>query len=630
MAKWDSQFLSLFQVVPHGHRAQRTATLALRGSLESLERLQRLIGAVPPAQSAAFLPAFFANLDVDGIPTPSEMDTGAPLVRRHPVNCAGASMYSIYRLHRIPTGAFSELWPRLWKWLQFYYTYCHFFVAAEKERDGRSRIDAGTICQDFVKFVGSFHKSKAIVDLMLGTPGFRYIVARAWVCRLDDTQEQNLSAVYPDVSRLIMETGANMQPAHIQELIDAAGGHYTDLAALLIRYIRAILPTRDSPSPITMDLLGCVVEFLPHADEAFDGGELNSSPGLLGEALLERGIVGTFTSVLYAVSDVFAPGGDTVLEDCAAWLIETLSDPRLHSLITEALDAGLLFSVASCIADGVITEHVTTMLETVLPWAITYHRNVKRLHKIFLQAKPVLETEEFQNSELAPLWRVFATLAQDRAAVLQAYATGARSDRRACDSIKVNLVCAWIPEAYLSNHTVRTDPQKRGVPAFLTSHTGEHQRDLTARERPFLRAVLLHDYEQGQWSTIAAQHLSFMATHPGEAFFTLFDYRRGRVKISVHPVAGFAGEGSKSPTASAEWKNDVARAAQSGGQLEIHVMLIPEGSHSRYLLVPLRSSSQRKHKMLKRLASLGLKPRDIPEMIRGVQISSIASEIFCY
>ncbi|KAJ6505689.1 hypothetical protein C8R47DRAFT_1315893 [Mycena vitilis] len=622
---------------------RRTATLAFRGSVENLERLHRLIDGMSPAQSTACLPAFYANLDVKSIPTPSEMDTCAPLAWAHPVNCAGVSMYSLYRL-QIPIGAFPDLWPRLWQWVQFYHTYCHHFVDSRKA-DGRSRIDPGTICQDFVRFVGSFHSSKDILDLMLATPGFRYIVTRAWVSRLNDAEELSLSAVYPDVSRLILETSETMQPAHIQELIDGAGGHYTDFASLMIRYINAVLPTRESPSLIAIDLLGCIVDFLPGMDSAFERrapGKVSPSPEALGEALLAQGLVGALTSIMYAVSDVFEPGG-TLLEDCAQWLIGTLSDPRWHSLIAEALDAGLLYSIASCIADGGIPEQVTAMLETILPWSLTFCRNVKRLKNGVLQAEPVLVTEEFQNSKLAPLWRAFLTSANERVLVMYDFNAGAGPDRRACDNIK----CAQIRKRrafrrcagclsfyYCSAECQHIDWRDGGHRAACTPgssfHLGEQQHDLNVRQRAFLRAVLLQDYKEGQWSTVAAQHLSFMAKHPGEAYFTLFDYRRGRVEISVHPVSGFAGEGSEPLTASAEWKNDVARAAQSGERLEIHVMVIPQGKRSRYLVVPLHSNNVRKQNTLKTLARLGLKEKDIPELVRGVQLSAVPDDIFTY
>ncbi|KAJ7652781.1 hypothetical protein DFH06DRAFT_1330877 [Mycena polygramma] len=529
-----------------------------------------------PAQSTACLPAFYANLDVKSIPTPSEMDTGAPLAWVHPVNCAGVSMYSIYRLHRIPLGAFPDLWPRLWKWVQFYHTYCHHFVDSRKEGGSRSRIDPGTICQDFVKFVGSFHNSKDILHLMLATPGFRYIVTRAWASRLNDAEEHSLSAVYPDVSRLILKTSETMQPAHIQELIDGAGGHYTDFASLMIRYIYAVLPTRESPSFIAIDLLGCIIDFLPGMDSAFERrapGEVSPSPEALGEALLARWCI-----------------------NVDHWLIGTLSDPRWHSLIAEALDAGLLYSIASCIADGAIPEQVTTMLETILPWAMTSHRNVKRLNNGFLQAQPVLVTEEFQS------------LRTDSQPAGVAAVCGVFELLLLLPRVSTNRLARWRPQS--SMHAGQLIP-------------------LGAPERAVLRAVLLQDYQERQWSTVAAQHLSFMAKHPGEAYFTLFDYRRGRVEISVHPVAGFAGVGAEALTASAEWKNDVARAAQSGERLEIHVMVIPQGKRSRYLVVPLHSNTVRKQTTLKTLATLTLavKERDIPEWVRGVELSALACTI---
>src|ERR1700761_3128472 len=61
---------------------------------------------------------------------------------------------------------------------------------------------------------------------------------------------------------------------------------------------------------------------------------------------------------------------------------------------------------------------------------------------------------------------------------------------------------------------------------------------LKLRERRFMRKVLAHDYNTQKWTTILPQQVQFMAANPGGVpYFTLFDYRAGRVKISVHATS---------------------------------------------------------------------------------------------
>lgn len=117
-----------------------------------------------------------------------------------------------------------------------------------------------------------------------------------------------------------------------------------------------------------------------------------------------------------------------------------------------------------------------------------------------------------------------------------------------------------------------------------------------------------------------------MAAHPGAQYFTLFDYRLGRAKITVQAVAGSpVSDYFDASSARHEWRNDVARASRSGGCLELDVVAVAEGARTRYLVVPLRSNDAHTHATLERLAKLSPRAKDIPEPVRGVKLSGVSS-----
>ncbi|KAJ7628251.1 hypothetical protein DFH06DRAFT_1338696 [Mycena polygramma] len=133
--------------------------------------------------------------------------------------------------------------------------------------------------------------------------------------------------------------------------------------------------------------------------------------------------------------------------------------------------------------------------------------------------------------------------------------------------------------------------------------TGGHREHCTRREpalQRFLRdALLTADYEAAKYSTIYPQKVRFMAAHPDEQFFTLFDYTAGAVHIEVLPIAG---EFAQSRFGwDAEWRHDVERAVRSGGRMQLDVMIIAAGDRVQYLVVPLRQRAHA-HETLKRLA----------------------------
>ncbi|KAJ6543405.1 hypothetical protein DFH09DRAFT_1088843 [Mycena vulgaris] len=127
------------------------------------------------------------------------------------------------------------------------------------------------------------------------------------------------------------------------------------------------------------------------------------------------------------------------------------------------------------------------------------------------------------------------------------------------------------PMAITDAHMPRTGPSPlASLIPMHTLHTRYKPDDrdaLNVRERRFLLALAHHDYR----------------TAKGGAPVTQFDYTLEPVSITVH------GEDGKALRAHGEESAEgVARAARSGGSLELHVVRVMQGRVSRVLLLPLR------------------------------------------
>ncbi|KAJ7935050.1 hypothetical protein B0H13DRAFT_2305204 [Mycena leptocephala] len=121
----------------------------------------------------------------------------------------------------------------------------------------------------------------------------------------------------------------------------------------------------------------------------------------------------------------------------------------------------------------------------------------------------------------------------------------------------------------------------------------------------------------------AALQLMFMNEYPDTPFLTVFDYRRGKAEIKLHQLDAFAHRtGLK---LGAEWDNDVARAAQSGGRMALPLFCASEAGRCRYWIVPLRSASATVHEAsegLRRLVAClprNLGTWNIPELLCQIQ-----------
>ncbi|KAJ7469717.1 hypothetical protein FB451DRAFT_1560047 [Mycena latifolia] len=586
-----------------------TALSAANGSLDDLLKLQSLMTGGSQEHSNAFLPAFYVNLQRASIPNPAHLENVLLPQEEVAILLAWVSLDSIYRMDNVPADSLIDLWPYLWKWVQFFHS--NFDSLSWMTAEGGPSEEL--VCTDFLEFVGGFYKSESALELMLTTRGFRYIISRAWVFRIHDN-DPDLDLGYPGLTHLLLTHRDGTTVESIREIIDGAGGTYDDLALLVVGYIRGILPARDDSAPFeVIYLLYNLVDFVTKVDDTMQGhpSARDDPLGPLGVALLSRGIVKGLTTMAYALSHVTAStGAITILGHTLTYLLRIFKAPRGHRLVAEALDAGLLYTVASCGVTGVMYYECICILQDLLPASLAYYYNVDAIDNAFHEVQELVHNEHFRRSAIVDQWRIFTALARERVLLLDSVRAGKFPSRRACDNVQCNKIrsksafrrCAGCQSFYYCSRQCQQIDWRQGghreaCSAGCPYHLGDgHRNPVSVRER------------------------LFMSIHPGETYFTLFDYRQGRVEITVQPLADIPVELG----ASAEWKNDVVRASNSRGQLELDVVALSDGTSTRYVIVPLRTNNPGTQGALARLASCSPRLKDIPQLVEGVRLSSEA------
>jgi hypothetical protein len=78
--------------------------------------------------------------------------------------------------------------------------------------------------------------------------------------------------------------------------------------------------------------------------------------------------------------------------------------------------------------------------------------------------------------------------------------------------------------------------------------------------------------------------VSILRDNPDCPAWTMFDYRHGRVEIGTHLTDL---EGKNAP----EWLDRVARTVESGGRMQLHVILLRDGELTNFWIMLLRSNS---------------------------------------
>ncbi|KAJ7076972.1 hypothetical protein B0H15DRAFT_934119 [Mycena belliarum] len=562
----------------------------------------------PAAQYMPLLAVFNFHFDPSKIPPLDPSD--ASVLDSPAVDCAWSSLLSVFALTNIPAYAFLEMWPNLWQWVLFFQlNYDRVFLPEDNFVEGG-------ICLSFLSFMNGLSLTDDMIQMILATPRVVYLITRAWHFRVYD-KDRDLSSGYPAISNLFLRRTDSITAATTQEMLDAVGGSHADLAALaslVVTYINAVLPGHTELLTTNQAyLLFDLIEFVPALDDFIEGRTVShyrESLGQFASSLLPFGIARALTNAAWSlVHQKEMEGAEDLLRKCSILVIRILGDSRGYRFTREALNAGLMFFVASCGGLGVVESSGTILLQQILPASLIRYYDLKPLEQGILEAQGIAQSASFQRSAFGEKWRAFVVL------VLSITAR---------ENVKVPT----------GGQAVIVGPATRETPFILASEGTA--KELLVRERAYIRAVVAHDYATQKWTTVHPKQVELMRTQPpGLRYFTLFDYRTGKVKISVHAVEkphggapywdGFAGAASwdEGITLSREWRNDIARASASGGTLQLHVVAIAVGPRTRYLVVPFRTNSARTHRHLTRLGDMAPPLEDIPELVRAVKMAAM-------
>ncbi|KAJ7032660.1 hypothetical protein C8F04DRAFT_1184852 [Mycena alexandri] len=209
--------------------SQRTALAAAAGSEEDLYEMQRLIADThfndDGEKLRLFLPVFYANLDRAKIPISDGLDDPS-IFTAGPVHLAMISLQQICTMTLfipLPSDIFSDLWPKLWKWVQFFDAY-------------RFIDDETGPGITFVKFVSMFLPDEITRGILTSTSGVRRMVARSWILLLQ-TSNPVVGYGFDALTMILHSPVVVASRTDAEEFIEGAGGGVEDLASLIVGYV---------------------------------------------------------------------------------------------------------------------------------------------------------------------------------------------------------------------------------------------------------------------------------------------------------------------------------------------------------------------------------------------------------
>ncbi|KAJ7682001.1 hypothetical protein DFH06DRAFT_1314243 [Mycena polygramma] len=579
----------------HAQSRRIKAIAAPRNSTEWLQRIVAIMRDEPDTSQSQrdailYLPIFYANIDPAAIPSGAELEIPSTFTEGA-VHRALLSLRSMYFMTSLPSSAFRDLWPSAWKWIQFFDTYSEHIRVADGHVD---QITGG----DFILFTVDH---KQCYDLLSETPGFRRMLARAWRTLLRTDDFFTVSIGFDTLTLMLFTRVPCTLPAHTAEVIDGAGGTLSDLACLVVGYLDIAADGTLGGMRRDSHLLGGIFDFVEAIDRSVSAGERDAHIlGPFSRALLVAGIIKSLTSLAcvlippQSVSAEFPP----LLERSLNFLNRTLPKTADHESVSDALECGLLHVIISCGAAGEFHDTLTSLLQDTLPPYLIHVPILSILHGelpgLYVKAKVLPKSAIYQP------WEQFIALAEERLL-------------KACDNLECGKIgptslfkrCANCRAFYYCSQECQKADWSNGEHfKFCAPHGScrlSQAQPFGVRQRSFMRALLNHDYHAAKYSQIYPQQARFMA-RSSAAFLTLFDYTRGRVHIEVQPVLRCAW--LKYFGTDSGWYEDVLRVARADGRVELHVMALPEGTATRYCIVPLRTETDRIDRVLRSVGSV--------------------------
>ncbi|KAK7036356.1 hypothetical protein R3P38DRAFT_3263717 [Favolaschia claudopus] len=525
---------------------------ALAGSVPAAYRLGQLISQIPQSEALNTLPYVFAHLDPSGIPSASQT-VDADLVSGTPIPpmattvelalCASTSLSFFSKAGILPIEVCPDLWPRFWKWAQFFDQFwdsLRTVMHAGISREEFCRLQASCITA-----LGNHLDLRKKIPL---TPGVPRILAIAWKAAVSAPRvrpEWLMQEVYNMTFSMPMKDSTQET---FKEVIEGVGGSLQALAATYEKHFSLAA----APSPNTelaADYLMVAGAFL-----YIGAAEADSVP--LRDALRAHPLLPTVLTTISALHG--KPAAGKALAFCLTYVCDTLGSSPGYTYAAQAFQAGLLrvlitlaVSVAKTGKDrrddtgNPIHMSIKLLLTEILPRSLVHYTALQGLSGVLDDVKSFSAASHIEKSAFHKEWDEFLLLAEARLNLLQSW-QDSKPYPKACDNLKCGKIgprgefqcCGGCRTAnYCSTNCQTADWRNnhKQICETFAQFKIEYPEIYTIREKGFLRALLTADYIR-LLPGIFVRQVIFMHSWPREPFFTSLTYSDAHnPKVEVCP-----------------------------------------------------------------------------------------------
>ncbi|KAJ7177188.1 hypothetical protein C8R46DRAFT_1347036 [Mycena filopes] len=561
------------------------ATTAAAGALHDLTRLLRAARTCSEEEKPLLLPVFYASLDPSGIPTIGQLDEPDYLSLTHLGNALASFSY-LTMLKSIFPDAALLIWRRFRPWVDFFQDY------GQSLGLGLDELEHHIMCI-VVLIKLKADKASAVTAEILQTPGMRTMYVRTWSRILSTTDDCAPDDVLDEIYTFLCgdrgDDGGKSE--NFDEYLTGVGGCLVDLASLFVKHNTRYM-TWPPPGGVAprLSYFSIPIFFAGSAHDNLDFQQELHAQGFVRSLVQVAEFMAVRMIYLAPPARNFAAG---LLSSIWGYLSVQFSGPRAHRLLREAIRAGLLrFLMSAAVGSNEAIKFLRGILEKLMRHLV-YYSVLSCLPQALRDVRHLQCATAFTHCELFDTWSEFWVLAQERLEIMAEYESPDFVSSKACDNVKCgsirrkrDLMCcsSCNSQYYCSARCQKTDwhDGHRNACHKKASLYDEFPGHLGTRDQSFLRALVHHHYLERRHAILTMQ-LSFRAADPTQALCVVFDFAQpdGRVRV-LHIRARLL---------EARWPDEVARAARSGGRIELHVALVLSPDLSGVRMVPMQLSS---------------------------------------
>ncbi|KAJ7652639.1 hypothetical protein B0H17DRAFT_1186443, partial [Mycena rosella] len=546
---------------------RKRAMAAAGGDTEEL----RALTAVKPSTTNAshILPLYYAGLDDSAIPSlVAQLDCSEdlPLLTRRLsriVLCLqGLLLLDSKDSLPGPSSVWPHIWRRVWPWLDF----------LNIHRDTLPQLPNISYIHP-LSLVNVLGKNEETAKLIHLTPGFRILAFRFWTLSFDQTHLVSIQGAFEVFCVYMQNCLLTITEDHdFEEAIEGSGGSRTSLARLLVNHVKcAVQSTVISPGVFSMRGVIGLLQARCDMDASFR------------KILIDEGIVAVFTAAACRFASPPFSAHDNLFNVSFA-IKYYLRTAFGHKIVTQAVRSGLLRALLTwgrMIPPKPQSLQQLDDILTILSGSFVYLSVLLQLKTSIDELDIPIDGHTFRGFPVSDRWEALWSLLESRWALMKVYmAREEPSVKSACNNVACSIIrprsefqcCSACRESRYCSRACQIHDWRRGGHREMCGWSLDDNADsATKRDRSFLRVLLHEDYLKLQ-NRILRDQLAFLRSSPGTAFYVKFDYCTpyGDCAASVEAASAF-------PLDNVMWQHEIARARESGGRLQTHVMRLADG-----------------------------------------------------